>query len=81
MDVKFKYTQYFENEVLRKRSYLKKSWCENIVLNPVKKEIQADDRIKFWGYVPEFGNRAIRVITLEDGETIHNAFPDRNFKR
>jgi len=22
----------------------------------------------------------LRVVTLEDGETIHNAFPDRNFR-
>jgi hypothetical protein len=24
--------------------------------------------------------RWIRVITLEDGETVHNAFPDRDFQ-
>jgi len=22
----------------------------------------------------------LRVVTLEDGETVHNAFPDRNFE-
>ncbi len=28
------YTKYFENEVLRKRSYLKKEWCIKVVQNP-----------------------------------------------
>jgi hypothetical protein len=24
--------------------------------------------------------RWLRFVTLEDGETVHNAFPDRNFQ-
>jgi hypothetical protein len=28
----------------------------------------------------ELGGRVLRVVTLADGKTIHNAFPDRNFK-
>lgn len=32
------------------------------------------------GYIPEL-KRSFRVVTLEDGETIHNAFPDRRFRR
>jgi hypothetical protein len=30
--------------------------------------------------VGELGGRALRVITLADGETVHNAFPDRDFE-
>ena len=30
----------------------------------------------FGGYVPEFGGKALRVVTLEDRITLHNAFPD-----
>ncbi len=30
--------------------------------------------------VPEFGNRYLRVVTLADRVTVHNAFPDRGFK-
>jgi hypothetical protein len=29
---------------------------------------------------PEEGARILRVVTLEDGETIHNAFLDRGYK-
>jgi len=74
-----KCTPYFKQEVLRKRPYIKEEWCSGILLNPVKKEQQPDGRIRFWGFVPSL-NKYLRVITLEDGETIHNAFPDRNFK-
>ena len=54
--------------------------CEKIVVAPIRKEIQEDGRIRFWGLVPEL-KKIIRVVVLEDGETIHNAFMDRNFKQ
>jgi hypothetical protein len=73
-------TRYFEEQVLRKRPYIRREWCERVVANPLKREEQPDGRIRFWGVVPELGGRALRVITLPDGVTIHNAFPDRNFR-
>ena len=75
-----KTTRYFENEVLRKRPYIKREWCERVVREPVRKERQPDGRIRHWGFIPELGSRTLRVITLADGETIHNAFLDRDFK-
>ncbi len=75
-----KTTRYFEGQVLRKRPYIQRAGCERIVANPLKREVQPDGRIRHWGLVPELGGRALRVVTLEDGETIHNAFPDRDFK-
>jgi hypothetical protein len=47
--------------------------------HPLKTEIQADGRIRKWGYVKEMG-KYLRIILLEDGETIHNAFFDRGYK-
>ena len=38
-----------------------------------------DGRIRRWIRVPEMENRYLRVILLEDGETVHNAFFDRRF--
>ncbi|MCA9770958.1 MAG: hypothetical protein KC466_01035 [Myxococcales bacterium] len=75
-----KTTRYFEEQVLRKRSYLRREWCDRIVRDPIHREVQPDGRIRYFGVVPEIGNRVLRVVTLEDGETIHNAFPDRNFR-
>jgi hypothetical protein len=33
-----------------------------------------------WARIPEMDHRTLRVILLEDGETVHNAFFDREFK-
>lgn len=76
-DIKF--TGYFLNDVLKKRPDLKVDWCLEVLSAPVKTESQEDGRIKHWGFVAETG-KYFRVITLADGETIHNAFPDRRFK-
>ena len=72
-------TRDFREQVLRKRAYLKVEWCERIVADPLHRERQADGRIRHWGRLPELGGRIQRVVTLEDGETIHNAFFDRGF--
>jgi len=36
----YNYTEYFENEVLRKRPYLKKEWCIHVIENPIKVEVK-----------------------------------------
>lgn len=41
--MKYDYTQYFENEILRKRAYLKKEWCSRIIENPLKIEEQENE--------------------------------------
>ncbi len=79
-DKKFSFTNYFENQVLKKRPYLKKEWCIEIVRNPIKMELQEQNRFRFWGKVEELDGKFLRVITLEDKTTIHNAFLDRRFK-
>lgn len=77
--VEYGFTGYFENEVLRKRPYLKKEWCVRVLESPVKMEPQEQNRYRFWGRIDELEGRFLRVITLEDKKTIHNAFPDRRF--
>ncbi|MEK7263227.1 MAG: hypothetical protein AAB071_01795 [Bacteroidota bacterium] len=76
----YNFTPYFENEVLRKRPYLKKEWCVRVLENPIRMEPQEQNRFRFWGRIEELDNKVLRVITLEDKTTIHNAFPDRGFK-
>ena len=75
-----KTTRYFDEQVLRKRPYLRREWCAIVIENPVHREIQPDGRVRYWDYVGELGERALRVVTLEDGETVHNAFLDRDFR-
>jgi hypothetical protein len=78
--MQFRFTDYFETQVLRKRPYLRREWCIAVVMNPLRSEPQERDRFRFWAPVPELGGRYLRVITLEDKVTIHNAFPDRGFR-
>jgi len=36
--MQYKFTQYFEKEVLRKRPYIKKEWCIEVLENPIRVE-------------------------------------------
>ena len=79
-----KTTWYFDQRVLPKRPEIDPAWCLDVIAAPLHTEVQADGRIRFWGEVLLRGEnepRIIRVVTLEDGETIHNAFLDRDFRR
>lgn len=72
-------TDYFRNDVMVKRPYIKAEWLELALRNPARREIAADDgRIRHWVWIDEL-SRYLRVVTLEDGTTVHNAFPDRRF--
>ena len=72
-------TSYFQNEVRVKRPYIKTEWVELALSNPVRREVQPEDgRIRHWVWIEELA-RYLRVVTLEDGITVHNAFPDRRF--
>lgn len=75
-----KCTQYFL--FIRQRSdraIIKEEWILETINDPLKTEIQFDGRIKKWSYIKEVG-KYLRVMLLEDGETVHNAFFDRSFK-
>jgi hypothetical protein len=78
-----KTTRYFEEQVLRKRPYIRREWCKDVLTAPIRRVVQTDGRIRFWGRIMLEGkprSRFLRVVTLADGETIHNAFFDRSFR-
>lgn len=74
-----KTTNYFNNFASQKHPEVQLEWIERVLDDPVKKEIQTNNRISYWRSIKEAEGRVLRVITLEDGETVHNAFFDRNF--
>ena len=80
-DIKImKTTRYFQ--YTRKRTgriLIKDDWIEFVINNPVKVEVQSDGRIRKWAKITEV-NKYLRVILLDNGETVHNAFFDRAFK-
>ena len=76
-------TRYFDEQVRRKRPYVDLESCWQVVQSPLRRERQPDGRIRFWGRITlqgEVESRILRVVTLEDGETIHNAFLDRRYR-
>jgi predicted ATPase len=73
-------TQYFLS--IRKRpdrAAIKVEWITAAILNPLVVETQSDGRIRHWAWVEEV-HRYLRVILLDDEETVHNAFFDRGFR-
>jgi len=75
-----KTTQYFEYTRKRPdRAQLKESWIKFVIEHPERTEVQSDGRIRKWARIEEV-NKHLRVILLEDNETVHNAFFDRSFK-
>jgi len=76
-----KYTQYFiytRNRPDRQR--IKEEWIRLVVEKPDGEKVQSDGRIKRWGWIKE-EDKYLRVILLEDKETVHNAFFDRDYKK
>ncbi len=76
-----KRTAYFDAMRQRPdRAVIRDEWIERVMRAPLRQVIQADGRIRRWAEVPEEGGRVLRVVLLDDGETVHNAFFDRGFK-
>ena len=76
-----KFTKYFEATRARPdRASIRLEWIEFVVSNAPYQYIQTDGRIRKWAQIVEAENKYLRVVLLEDGETVHNAFFDRRFK-
>ncbi len=75
-----KFTQYFLHMRQRlDRAKIEMEWIEETIKNPVHTEVQSDGRIRKWKKI-EAENKFLRVVLLVGGETVHNAFFDRNFR-
>ena len=76
-----KFTRYFESMRERPdRRSIRDEWIATVVMNPEREITQQDGRIRRWGKIDEFGGKYLRVILLADGETVHNAFFDRDYE-
>lgn len=75
-----KFTQYFLHTRQRSdRKDIKLEWIQYAISHPVHEEIQSDGRVRRWANIAEANDKYLRVILLEDRETVHNAFFDRSF--
>ena len=76
-----KFTNYFLHTQLRlDRKVIKLEWIEQVCKNPELIVEQKDGRLRKWGYIKEM-DKYLRIVLLEDNETVHNAFFDRDFKK
>jgi hypothetical protein len=76
-----KFTNYFLYTRQRQdRKDIKMDWIEWVFQFPEHECLQTDGRKRKWGYIKEV-DKYLRVVVLEDNETIHNAFFDRDFKK
>ena len=79
-----KLTRHLQDRIERDRSYIELDWIAQVIENPIEREIQPDGRIRFWGEAPypdHENPHILRVVTLEDGETVLTAFLDSGFIR
>ena len=75
-----KFTDYFSFTKQRAdRQDIQLEWIEQTFAHPEKETVQADGRFRRWAYI-EAAQKYLRIVVLEDGETIHNAFFDRSYK-
>lgn len=75
-----KTTGYFEYMRQRlDRAMILEEWISRTVERAEHTEIQSDGRIRKWTWIPE-ADKHLRVILLEDGEAVHNAFFDRSYQ-
>jgi len=52
-----KTTRYFEEQVLRKRPYLRRQWIIGVLRAPAQREPQPDGRVRYWGiFLPSGSN-------------------------
>jgi hypothetical protein len=79
--VSVKFTRYFL--AIRERpdrAIIRLEWIKQAIEHPEKEIVQQDGRIRRWARIPAMDGRALRVILLPDGETVHNASFDRSVK-
>lgn len=75
-----KTTRYFQTTRTRPdRVGILDAWIERAIAQPERRLVQLDGRIRVWGRVPEAEGRYLRVVLFSDGETVRNAFFDRDF--
>ena len=78
----FPRTAYFEQIRSRPdRAMILDEWIVFAIENPLHRQIQEDGRIRLWARIAAADGRYLRVVLLEDGRTVHNAFFDRRFRK
>lgn len=72
--------RYYEDAITHRadRRWIVADEIVAAVAQPIRTETQADGRIRHWAYIPRL-RAYFRIVTLADGQTVHNVFKDRDF--
>jgi hypothetical protein len=75
-----KFTEYFKyRRTQPDREWIEVEWIKRVIDSPEHQTVQDDGPVRLWARIEEANNKWLRVVVLEDGETVHNAFFDRSF--
>ncbi|ROO35172.1 hypothetical protein [Salinisphaera orenii] len=75
-----KTTRYFQATRTRPdRAVIRDEWIQHIIDKPEREIVQADGRVRRWAAIADMDGRYLRVVLLDDGETVDNAFFDRGY--
>ncbi|ROO27012.1 membrane protein [Salinisphaera orenii MK-B5] len=75
-----KTTRYFQATRTRPdRAVIRDEWIQHVIDKPEREVVQADGRVRRWAAIGDMDGRYLRVVLLDDGETVHNAFFDRGY--
>lgn len=80
----FKRTPKFQRRNHFDHAEVSDEMVEHVLNNPEFVETQHDGRVRYWGQVAPFPDGRlwyVRVVTLEDGETVLSAFIDGRLTR
>ena len=67
-----KATLYFQATRQRSdRSWILDEWICRVIQSPDERATQSDGRVRLWKRIAEADDRWLRVILLDDGETVH----------
>jgi hypothetical protein len=72
-------THHFAFDVLARRRYLDPLDIARIIGSPLRRKVGANGRIQLWGFSAA-ANDYLKIVLLEDGETVHTAYKDRDFE-
>ena len=83
-----KTTRYFDEQVRFWRPTIGMAWRAAALASLARRTAQPDGRIRLWLRIDATADsiprclrpRYLRDVTLDDSETIHNAFFDRDFR-
>jgi hypothetical protein len=77
-ELPFKYHYYYRRIARRKHYRVKIEWVIQALEERTHRQVQNDGRIRYWSYIEE-ANKWLRLVLLEDDETVYNAFFDKGF--